>query len=224
MFNKMTASEIYEDLLDNIKGKKGNIFFNLGGICLKVDGTDTVGKTLQEWLKEYFKHNNYFFSEPDNSQEFPDFFLSEQKDKHLLEIKSFNYSRTPAFDIANFDSYCDKIKNNPYCLYADYLIFGYEMNNGNISIEEIWLKKIWEIAGKSARYPLKTQVKRDVIYNIRPNSEFKKGGESTFKNEFDFLKAIYGTIKEYKSENDANEWKQKFCSNYEYYYNKKVSF
>ena len=166
----------------------------MGGINLKIGSTDTVGKTLQEWLKEYLKANDYFFKEPENTQAFPDFFLTESKDKNLLEIKSFHYTKTPAFDIANFDSYCAKIEFEPYCLYADYLIFGYEMEHGTISIEDIWLKKIWEIAGTSQRFPLKTQVKRDVIYNIRPSSNFKKYEKSIFENENSFLKAIYETI------------------------------
>ncbi|MGL4669248.1 MAG: NgoBV family restriction endonuclease [Methanobacteriaceae archaeon] len=220
----MKASKLYENLLTNIRGEKGNIYFKMAGICLKVEETDTVGKTLQEWLKEYLKINDYFFREPEHTQTFPDFFLAEDNDKDMLEIKSFHYSKTPAFDIANFDSYCGKIKNDPYCLYSDYLIFGYEMTNGNISIEEIWLKKIWEIAGTSARYPLKTQVKKDMIYNIRPNSEFKKNQEGVFKDEISFLKAVYGTIQQYKSEADANDWKKTFCENYKKHYGCSLSF
>lgn len=224
MVNKLTANEIYDDLIKNVKGKQGSIVFNLASVCLKIDGTDTVGKTLQEWLKEYLKTNNYYFREPANTQAFPDFFLDETNDSSLLEIKSFHYTKTPAFDIANFDSYCAKIEFEPYCLYADYLIFGYEMDDGNISIEDIWLKKIWEIAGTSSRFPLKTQVKRDVIYNIRPNSDFKKGNPSVFKNEIDFLNAVEGTIREYKSDNRALEWKSNFNENYKKHYGKELSF
>lgn len=224
MVIKFNSKEIYRDLILNVKGKQGSIYFNLAGVCLKVDGTDTVGKTIQEWLKEYLKTKNTYFREPANTQAFPDFFLSEKNDENLLEIKSFHYTKTPAFDIANFDSYCAKIEFEPYCLYADYLVFGYEMINGNISIEDIWLKKIWEIAGTSARFPLKTQVKRDVIYNIRPNSDFKKGKPSVFKNEKDFLIAVEGTIRKYKGNSRAREWKNNFCENYKNHFGKEISF
>lgn len=221
---KLNANEIYDNLIENVKGQQGTIFFNLADVCLKVDGTDTVGKTLQEWLKEYLKVNGYYFREPANTQAFPDFFLDERDDINLLEIKSFHYTKTPAFDIANFDSYCAKIEFDPYCLYADYLVFGYEMIDGTISVEDIWLKKIWEIAGTSARYPLKTQIKRDVIYNIRPNSDFKKGQPSVFKNELDFLKAVEGTIRPYKGEQRAREWKSNFCKNYKNHYGREILF
>ena len=58
---KVTSNEIYDDLIKNVKGKEGTIYFNLANICLKIDKTDTVGKTLQEWLKEYIKSNEYYF-------------------------------------------------------------------------------------------------------------------------------------------------------------------
>lgn len=221
---KLHANELYDNLIKNVKGQKGTIYFKLANVCLKVDGTDTVGKTIQEWLKEYLKTNNIFFREPANTQAFPDFFLNDNNYENLLEIKSFHYPKTPAFDIANFDSYCSKIENEPYCLYADYLIFGYEMTNGTISIEDIWLKKIWEIAGTSTRFPLKTQVKHDVIYNIRPNSGFKKGKESFFKNEIDFLKAVEGTIELYKGTKRSIEWKNNFYKNYKNHYDKNIYF
>lgn len=224
MVDIISSQIIYKDLIKNVKGHTGTIYFNLAGVCLRVDGTDTVGKTLQEWLKEYLKKNNYFFREPTNTQLFPDFFLGDTDDKNLLEIKSFHYSKTPAFDIANFDAYCSKIENEPYCLYADYLIFGYEMIEEKISIEEIWLKKIWEIAGSSTRYPLKTQVKRDVIYNIRPNSDFKKGNEPVFKNELDFLKALEETIRLYKGIKRGKEWKNNFTKNYRNHFKKDILF
>ena len=163
--------------------------------------------------------------QPSNTQQFPDFFLDNDKpEEHMLEIKSFNYNRYPAFDIANFDSYCNELKQKPYCLYADYLIFGYTMNDGLISIQKIWLKKIWEITGTSKKYPLKLQVKQNKIYNIRPNSNFKYDKECVFKNETDFLKALLKTIKLEKGEKVAQKWKEEFYNNYEKYYHKNIIF
>lgn len=58
--------------------------------------------------------------------------------------------------------------------------------NGNIYVKKIWLHKIWEISGISERYPLKTQIKRDMIYNIRPNTNFKSGTPGPFSCKEDF--------------------------------------
>ena len=224
MTKKTNPNGIYKDLINNIKGKKGKIIFNFAGIEFNINSTDTVGKSLQEWLKEYLRSQDYYFTEPENTQAFPDFFLSEDRTIDLLEIKSFHYSATPAFDIANFDSYCAKIEEDPFCLYADYLVFGYEMDDGVISIEDIWLKKIWEIAGSSTRYPLKTQIKKDVIYNIRPNSGFKYGRETEFTDEKSFLKALYETIEMYRGESFAKDWKSNFCENYKEHYEEDIEF
>lgn len=216
-----TALQIYNQLnATNLLNSKGKITFSLAGVTTIVKTTDIVGNTLQSWLKEYFIKNNIFFKEPANTQEFPDFFLSSNSKVNLLEVKSFNFSETPAFDIANFESYCDSIKNKPYNLYADYLIFGYQMDsNGDISIKKIWLKKIWEIAGKSSIFPLKTQIKRGTIYNIRPRS-FKNTPTPIFSCEQDFIQAIYETLSQYKNPTFANDWLMTFKNNYFQFYGK----
>lgn len=221
---KITSNELLNNLKD-LKGKTGQICFKLAGINLIIKNTDTIGVTLQLWLKEYFNKKNYFYMQPSNTQEFPDFYLNDTNpNDNMLEIKSFNYKRTPSFDIANFDSYCSEIEEKPYCLYADYLIFGYNMEDGIISIKKMWLKKVWEISGTSKKYPLKVQEKRNKIYNIRPNSYFKNDKEPVFKNEIEFLTALFETIKFDKGEKVALKWKKTFICNYKKYYNKNINF
>ena len=224
---KITPSQLHQNLCNlHLEDKVGIISFNMAGVSVKINTTDTVGITLQAWLKQYLIDNNYYFSEPANTQEFPDFFLDNvQPYEHMLEVKAFNYDAAPAFDIANFESYCSSVKEKPFRLDADYLIFGYTMNrNGNIYVKKIWLHKIWQIAGDSQRYPLKTQIKRDMIYNIRPNSNFKVGTPGPFSNKKDFLKAIYDTLASYKSKDFADNWKNTFLNNFQKYYGYTLPF
>ncbi|MCX4328809.1 MAG: NgoBV family restriction endonuclease [Lachnospiraceae bacterium] len=131
MANKITAQELFTKLNNlHLEKKFGVISFNLAGISVKINTTDTVGITLQAWLKQYLIDNDIYFSEPANTQEFPDFFLDNNGTyRHMPEVKAFNYNATPAFDIANFESYCSSVQKKPYRLDADYLIFGYVMNN-----------------------------------------------------------------------------------------------
>lgn len=210
----------------NLEKQSGIILFNLAGISVKINTTDTVGITLQAWLKQYLLNNNIYFLEPSNTQEFPDFYLDDNDIySSMLEVKAFNYNATPAFDIANFESYCSSVVNKPYRLDANYLIFGYIMNNfGDITIKKIWLYKIWQIAGTSQRFPLKTQVKRDVIYNIRPNSDFKSGNKGPFQTREEFLFAIYKTLSSYKGKVFADNWKNSLSVNYKKYYGYDLSF
>lgn len=221
-----TAREIFDILNSTILNKPGNIVFSMGGTSVTITTTDIVGNSIQSWLKQWLINNDIYQSEPHNTQEFPDFFLSAENEKdHMLEVKAFNYNATPAFDIANYESYIASVAVKPYRLNADYLIFGYTMDeNGTIAIRKIWLKKIWEIAATSQRYPLNTQVKRDVIYNIRPNSRFKKDLPSPFANKEEFLTAMYETQKLYRGEENANEWKRLLQESYLEYYNEELIF
>lgn len=227
MTKKITAQELYSALGNlHLERQIGVISFNLAGVLVKIDTTDTVGITLQAWLKQYLTDNNIYFSESSNTQEFPDFFLDNNDAfKHMLEVKAFNYNATPAFDIANFESYCSSVKEKPYRLDADYLIFGYTMNDsGDITVKKVWLHKIWQIAGTSQRFPLKTQVKRDMIYNIRPNTDFKVGNKGPFRSKDDFLLAIYKTLVIYKGKSFADGWKQTLSINYKKYYGYNLPF
>ena len=225
----ITAQQLLSDLNNiHLDQQIGVITFNLAGVSVMIDTTDTVGITLQAWLKQYFIDNDIYFSEPANTQEFPDFYLDEnQPHKHMLEVKAFNYDATLAFDIANFDSYCSSVKEKPYRLDADYLIFGYVMNaSGDITVKKIWLHKIWQIAGTSQRFALKTQVKRDVIYNIRPNTDFKVGNKGTFNSKEDFLSAIYKTLSTYerRGKKFADDWKETMSKSYKDYYGVSLTF
>ncbi|RIY32033.1 hypothetical protein, partial [Psittacicella gerlachiana] len=70
------------------------------------------------------------------------------------------------------------------------------------------------------RFPLKTQVKRGMIYNIRPSTNFKYRETPTFSDKYSFIKAIYETLLLYKGEVFANEWMEEFKLNYKIYYSK----
>lgn len=144
---KITALELYTELVDNfkIKYKIGSVEIKLGNITAKYNGKDAIGDLLQEWLGEWMKSKKYYFRTKENTQEFPDFLLSESDTKDFLELKTFNANASPAFDIANFDSYCTSLLSIPERIEADYLIFSYKMENAGLSIDNVWLKKVWEM-------------------------------------------------------------------------------
>lgn len=217
MPTKMSSEDLYQKLLNlNLQEEKAQITFEMAHTKVIINTTDTVGITIQSWLKQFMIDNDIFFMEENNTQKFPDFYLNDDcKEKHMLEIKAFNFSASPAFDIANFESYCDSVRKMSIRLDADYLIFGYEMDSvGKICIKKIWLKKIWQLAGTSRKFPIKTQVKRDMIYNIRPASEFKYNRPSFFSSKEEFISAIYQTLIIYKDINFAKDWLTTLSQNY----------
>ncbi len=197
---KITALGIYTELIENfkIKEKIGSVEIKLGNITAKYNGKDAIGDLLQEWLGEWLISKNYYFRTKENTQEFPDFLLSESDTTDFLELKTFNANASPAFDIANFDSYCTSLLIIPERIEADYLIFSYKMTNSELSIDNVWLKKVWEMASPSGKDPVKLQVKRGQIYNIRPSTWYSNRLKfQPFDSKNDFLKAISETHKKY---------------------------
>ena len=215
---KLTAKELYDFLKPNLVGKKGCITFSLCDLDVDIESTDIVGNSLQSWLGKYLESKNIFFTTKDNTQEFPDFILDDEDEQNsLLEVKAFNYEASPAFDIANFDSYCFSLKEKSYRLNADYLIIGYAMNGSTIEIKDIWLKKIWEISSTSKKRPLRVQAKKGIIYNIRPCKWYGKKTSSFTKKE-EFVNALYETLATYEHASlDADEWLNEVIENYEYH-------
>lgn len=215
---KITASEIYDLLLNQFKIKEqiGSIEIKLGGISAKYNGKDAIGDLLQEWLREWFIVNNFYFRQPKNTQAFPDFLLSESDNSDFLELKTFDADANPAFDIANFDSYCTSLLLIPERIEADYLIFSYKTADSILSIDNIWLKKVWEITSSSEKNPIKIQVKREQIYNIRPCIWYSSRLKNLpFQNKKEFLNALAETFKFYPQCDKYKEnWLEKVSTSY----------
>lgn len=219
---KITALEIYNLLLNEFKIKEqiGSVEIILGGISAKYNGKDAIGDLLQEWLGEWLRKKHFYFRTRANTQEFPDFLLSEDDKSGFLEIKTFNADANPAFDIANFDSYNKSLLIKPERLDADYLIFSYKMINSVLSIDNLWLMKVWQIAGTSGANPVNMQTKNNQPYNLRPIKWYAKSAKNkAFNTKLEFINAISETLEKYShstssySENWLEKVKEKYYEN-----------
>lgn len=216
---RVTANEIYDLLLNEFKIKEqiGTVEIILGGISAKYKGKDALGDLLQEWLRAWLEQNNFYFRQSLNSQEFPDFFLLEDSKSGMLEIKTFNADATPAFDIANFDSYNKSLLIKPERLDANYLILSYRMIGSTLSIDNLWLLKVWEMAGTSGTNPVNMQTKNSQPYNLRPIKWYAKNPKNKpFTDKLSFLKAISETLKKYSHSTDSysEDWLNKVRTKY----------
>ena len=215
---KVTANQIYDLLLNEFKIKEqiGSVEIILGGISAKYNGKDAIGDLLQEWLGKWLDEKGFYFRQPSNSQEFPDFLLTESNNSGFLELKTFNAEASPAFDIANFDSYCTSLLKIPERIDADYLILSYKMINTRLSIDNIWLKKVWEMTSPSGPDPIKLQVKRGQIYNLRPCTWYSNRLQyQPFSNKKDFLVAISETHNKYlQCDKYKENWLKKVSDKY----------
>jgi NgoBV restriction endonuclease. len=216
---KLSGQELYNKLVNEYKiiGEKGFINFSLKDLTISIETKDTVGNLLQEWLKAWMQKEKIEFEENPNSQVFPDFYLDKQNKKlGLLEVKSFDWDRGPGFDLANFDAYCNSLLTSAYRLDSDYLIFAYQMNGSELSIKNVWVKKIWELACPSGTYPLKVQEKKSVIYNIRPGTWYSERSKfKPFNSLEEFLSALNETRYQYPQTRHTNgHWLKNVLKNY----------
>lgn len=227
---RLTAQEIYNKLIneDKILTLKGQINFYLGDVNIIVKQKDVVGNIMQEWLQGWMDSNNIEYAPDTNSQMPPDFYLNpDDKTKNLLEVKAFNRSKTPAFDIADFRMYASEILEKPYMLNVDYLIFGYDMSiDGVVTIKDIWLKKVWQITRRMENYPINLQVKNGIIHKIRPGIWYtdKPKDYKVFDSLEDFISAMEETtFKEPKLRDSiASTWLTKFNKAYKSQYNREL--
>lgn len=210
----LTSISLFKELKENLPSLTGGTLFRVGDITIEVEGKDGLGGLIEEWLGRWAISRNFTIKSANSgsqSQEFPDFFIGETN--QLLEVKCFDSDAGANFDLANFDSYCSSLADYPERLFADYLIFSYSLNGSQLTITNVWLKKIWEITCSSQRYPLKTQLKRDVMYNIRPASWYADNPRFNVFNDWsEFVRALYSTEKNHHNlDRSLNE--QKFSEN-----------
>lgn len=227
---RLTAQQVYDKLIseDKILTLKGQIKFYLGDVNIIVRQRDVVGNIMQEWLQGWLDKRGIDYAPDENSQMPPDFFLNpDDKTRNLLEVKAFNRSSNPGFDIADFRMYAEEILEKPYMLDVDYLIFGYDMSDdGIVTIKDVWLKKVWEITRRMEDYPINLQVKDGVIHKIRPGVWYSEGTTdySIFESLEDFISAIEETtFKEPKLRDTvASTWLSKFQRNYKARYGREL--
>lgn len=230
---KLTAQQVYDRLIndDQILSSKGRITFHLADIDIIVRQRDVVGNIMQEWVEGWLKKNSVEYAPNDNTQMPPDFYLDpDDKQHNLMEIKAFNYKASPGFDIADFRMYEQEIAAKPWMLDVTYLIFGYEMSgNGDVTIKQVWTKKVWEIARamKSGTnrtiWPLNLQIKQGVVHKIRPAKWYGKKSKKfpIYESLEDFLAAIEETVfQNQDTHGDFPSWRQRMKASYKKFYGK----
>lgn len=226
---KVNALKVFEKLLDEDKllEIEGQIKFFLGDVDIIVKQKDVVGNIIQEWLQGWMDKRKIEYALNDNTQMPPDFFLNpKDKTTDLLEVKAFNRSASPGFDIADFRMYEEEIIEKPYMLNVDYLIFGYDMSDdGVVTIKDLWLKKVWEITRRMEGWSINLQVKQGVVHKIRPGVWYSErpGNIPMFKSMEHFIAAIEEAVYQNpKTHESAATWKKNFIDSYRKFYGVKL--
>ena len=230
MATTLTPEQVYDKLLneDKILTLQGRIQFTLGDVSIIVKQKDVIDNLIQEWLEGWLLKRNIAFTPNVNSQMPPDLFLNADKTKDLLEVKAFNRGASPGFDIADFKAYQREIVTHPYMLHAKHIIFGYGMSDeGVVTIQDLWLKNVWDICRSSEKWPINVQFKNGMVHKIRPAQWFSDGQRikyPTFKCLEHFLSAIEETV--YKNPDTrelAGSWRDDMEKSYNGFYGASIT-
>lgn len=225
--------KVIDTLNSHLLNKKIQISISLDGVSLikGLDNKDIIGGVIQSAFYKILRDNNIQIRNNDRTQEFPDFFVGE-KDEGMIELKTYNAEKSANFDVANFDSFCEKLMIDPKSrLNADYIILGYtfDSTDNSFQVTKIFSKKIYEICSKrnqeenkdQLNLPLKCQVKKGMIYNIRPRSSFdsKKIDESKSINDPKEFISLIAECKEINSKTknipfNKKEWIEEILTKY----------
>lgn len=216
-----TNLQTLQPYLNRIKGSQGSINITLNNMGININNKSGVGDALETWIGSYISsiYNQTSVSIRPNpfTQEFPDYFLQNSNGLTTnLEIKTFDASASPNFDIGNFQTYVDLLSQDPKKLDSDYLIVSYTLNNGTLIIQDLWFKNVWEISTNSANWDLKLQVKRNMIYNIRPATWYSQSATYTpFNTKEEFIDAIQNVLDSYHiTRGNYTNWSEEFWDNY----------
>lgn len=209
--------EVIIPFIEQLIGMQGSIKITLNNFEMKLDNKSVVGDALESFVIEYLKTkvcnhytNNVIISKNLGTQTFPDAYITVNGNTTYLEIKTFDIDAGANFDLGNFESYVSSLPNDPEMLYADYLVIGYSLENGILSIQNVWYKKIWELCCASTEWALRMQVKRGTIYNIRPCNLTENSKFQPFKTKYDFINAIQSVLNQYnKTSGHYTDWKDK---------------
>lgn len=217
----MTRAELTYNALKNdfgLKDASGKISFFLRDFGIVVEQNNVVGNILEEWLAKWLDSKG-IPNIHNHKQASPDFWLNpDDLNDDWLEIKSFTGS--PNFDLAAFRSFIKLIIDKPWKLQSNYFLIKYKMKNGLVTIEDFWLKKIWEISCTSSTWPIKVQCKQGVINNLRPATWYAANPDyPVFRSLEHFIAALEQTVYKYHDTNNiAETWKDKVVESYNRYY------
>ncbi len=187
----------------NLIGNQGNIVFSYAGVSTVVTSKDIVGNTIQDWFGQWLTSQGILWNPGIHSQNWPDFILAD--DTHL-ELKTFDSSASPNFDLANFDAFIRSLwEGHVHRLDTPHLVFSYLSDSGSglITIDNFWVEPMWKLTGPSETNFLSLQVKQQQPVNIRPKN-WRNPRNVIFNSRREFVHQLNLAVQRYRSKEFPN--------------------
>jgi hypothetical protein len=161
------------------------------GRDIEIYNCNAVGNILENIFYSFIKDKLDDFEEGPK-QSSPDYYGLNKS----FEFEQKVFMKNPGFDIGNFTSYVDMLSENGgvyrKLFKTKYLIFEYDIIDKKIKLLKFHYLNVYHLVGYSGKYPMTIQVKRNIWYNIRPDSV--KKWYSSEKNPYMFIDKIIECI------------------------------
>lgn len=136
---------------------------------ISICNCNAVGDILEDIFYPMIKDKINDFEEGP-LQSSPDYYGYNKE----YEFEQKVFTKSPGFDIGNFTSYVNMLcePNGVYkkLFKTKYLIFEYVVNDKKIIILKFHYVNVYHLVGYSGKTPITMQIKKNVWYNIRPDS------------------------------------------------------
>ena len=108
-----TLNELYNLSKEKLEGQHGTITITFANRNHVYTGNDVIGNCLQEWLPDWFQFLGVDIHPGSGTQVFPDFMANFNGTEYAVEVKAWNINNSPAFDLANFQSFLETTYSSP---------------------------------------------------------------------------------------------------------------
>ena len=139
------------------------------GKNIPIYNCNAVGDILEDIFYPIIKEQIEDF-EKGPKQASPDFYGINKN----FEFEQKVFIKNPGFDIGNFTSYVNMLCENggvyKKLFKTKYLVFEYTIINKKIKIIKFHYLNVYNLVGYSGKTPITMQIKKNMWYNIRPDS------------------------------------------------------
>lgn len=156
-------------LCKSFENEKVSLNATFMGKNIPICNCNAVGDILEDVFYPIFKEELDDFEEGPK-QASPDYFGMNK----TFEFEQKVFMTNPGFDIGNFTSYVNKLCENggvyKKIFKTKYLVFEYSISDEKITIVKFHYLNVYNLVSYKGKYPISMQVKKNVWYNIRPDS------------------------------------------------------
>jgi len=161
--------EILVNLCKTFEEQEITLTATFMGKIIPIYNCNAVGNILEDVFYPIIKEKLDDFEEGPK-QASPDYY-GENK---IFEFEQKVFMKTPSFDIGNFTSYVNMLTEDggvyKKLFKTKYLIFEYSIIGEKIKILKFHYFNVYNLVGYSRKTPITMQIKKNVWYNIRPES------------------------------------------------------